>query len=82
MKIIVANIENMKKKLLILSLILCTTVAHAEFKTKAKSAFLIDYDSGTEIVAKNADEEHRAKFHQFSEADFGCRLGSLFRLFP
>lgn len=55
MKIIVANIENMKKKLLILSLILCTTVAHAEFKTKAKSAFLIDYDSGTEIVAKNAD---------------------------
>ena len=27
----------------------------AEFKTKAKSAFLIDYDSGAEIVAKNAD---------------------------
>ena len=26
-----------------------------EFKTKAKSAFLIDYDSGAEIVAKNAD---------------------------
>ncbi|MBP3545070.1 MAG: D-alanyl-D-alanine carboxypeptidase [Alphaproteobacteria bacterium] len=45
----------MKKKLIILSLILCTTAAHAEFKTKAKSAFLIDYDSGTEIVSKNAD---------------------------
>ena len=27
-----------------------------EFTTKAKSAFLIDYDSGTEIVAKNADK--------------------------
>ena len=27
----------------------------AEFTTKAKSAFLLDYDSGTEIVAKNAD---------------------------
>lgn len=27
----------------------------SEFSTKAKSAFLIDYDSGTEIVAKNAD---------------------------
>ena len=26
-----------------------------EFTTKAKSAFLIDYDSGAEIVAKNAD---------------------------
>ncbi len=45
----------MKKKLFILSLLLATTTAHAEFKTKAKSAFLIDYDSGTEIVAKNAD---------------------------
>ena len=35
---------------------LITGVANAaEFKTKAKSAFLIDYDSGVEIVAKNAD---------------------------
>lgn len=31
-------------------------IADAEFTTKAKSAFLIDYDSGTEIVAKNADK--------------------------
>lgn len=45
----------MKKKLFILSLLLATTAAHAEFKTRAKSAFLVDYDSGTEIVAKNAD---------------------------
>ena len=27
----------------------------ADFSTKAKSAYLIDYDSGTEIVSKNAD---------------------------
>lgn len=46
----------MKKKLIALFLILITGVANAaEFKTKAKSAFLIDYDSGVEIVAKNAD---------------------------
>jgi len=45
----------MKKKLLILLLTLISTTANAEFKTKAKSAFLIDYDSGTEIVAKDAD---------------------------
>ncbi len=45
----------MKKKLFILFLSLVTTAASAEFSTKAKSAFLIDYDSGTEIVAKNAD---------------------------
>ena len=46
----------MKKKLIALFLMLITGVANAaEFKTKAKSAFLIDYDSGVEIVAKNAD---------------------------
>lgn len=46
----------MKKKLIALFLILITGAANAaEFKTKAKSAFLIDYDSGVEIVAKNAD---------------------------
>ena len=32
-----------------------TNAAYAEFQTKAKSAFLIDYDSGVEIFAKNAD---------------------------
>ncbi len=32
-----------------------TQAKDAEFTTKAKSAFLMDYDSGTEIVAKNAD---------------------------
>ena len=46
----------MKKKLLIPFLMLMVTAADAdEFKTKAKSAFLIDFDSGVEIVAKNAD---------------------------
>ena len=46
----------MKKKIftsLLLGLI--STAAYADFDTKAKSAFLIDYDSGAEIVAKNAD---------------------------
>ena len=32
-----------------------STPAETEFTTKAKSAFLLDYDSGVEIVAKNAD---------------------------
>ena len=46
----------MKKKLFALFLMLITGVVNAaEFKTKAKSAFLIDYDSGVEIFAKNAD---------------------------
>jgi len=46
----------MKKKLILSLLLLTTTVANAdEFKTKAKSAFLIDFDSGAEIVTKNAD---------------------------
>ena len=46
----------MKKKLFALFLILIMGAANAaEFQTKAKSAFLIDYDSGVEIVAKNAD---------------------------
>ena len=46
----------MKKKLIALFLMFVCGVANAaEFKTKAKSAFLIDYDSGVEIVAKNAD---------------------------
>lgn len=37
----------------LLSFIACG--ARAEFTTGAKSAFLIDYDSGAEIVSKNAD---------------------------
>lgn len=45
----------MTKKILILLISLVTTAANAEFSTRAKSAFLVDYDSGTEIVAKNAD---------------------------
>ncbi len=51
----------MVKKLFTLFLIMITGVAVAakpastEFTTKAKSAFLIDYTSGAEIVAKNAD---------------------------
>lgn len=52
----IAIIQIMKKKLFTLFLIFaCGVVNAAEFKTKAKSAFLVDYDSGTEIVAKNAD---------------------------
>lgn len=46
----------MKKKIFTLLLALITTSAHADFSTRAKSAFLIDYESGAEIVAKNADE--------------------------
>ena len=46
----------MKKKFIALFLMFVCGVANAaEFKTKAKSAFLVDYDSGAEIVAKNAD---------------------------
>lgn len=45
----------MKKTLFALVSILISTAAHATFDTKAKSAFLVDYDSGVEIVAKNAD---------------------------
>lgn len=37
----------------ILSFITCG--AFADFSTTAKSAFLVDYDSGAEIVSKNAD---------------------------
>ncbi len=45
----------MKKKLLLLLLCVVSTAANAEFSTRAKSAFLLDYDSGAEIVAKEAD---------------------------
>ncbi len=46
----------MKKKFVALFLsFVCGVANAAEFETKAKSAFLIDYDSGVEIVAKNAD---------------------------
>ena len=46
----------MKQKIIAFLLILCTAPAFAEYKTKAKSAFLIDYDSGAEIVSIAADE--------------------------
>lgn len=48
-------------RLFIVLLLFVSTVVHAtkpaesEFTTRAKSVFLIDYDSGAEIVAKNAD---------------------------
>ena len=46
----------MKKKLIAFIISIVTCAAHgADFKTRAKSAFLIDYDSGAEIVAKEAD---------------------------
>ena len=56
--IIVAIISNdMMKKFLILFTVLTTTSVNADnFSTRAKSAYLIDYDSGIEIVSKNADE--------------------------
>lgn len=47
----------MIKKFLILLTCLNIGIANAtEFSTKAKSAYLVDYDSGDEIVSKNADE--------------------------
>ena len=53
---ITAMLKIMKKKIVTLFLLtLCGVANAAEFKTKAKSAFLIDYDSGVEIVAKEAD---------------------------
>ncbi len=48
----------MIKKLLILMLFFSAAIKTADavdFTTNAKSAFLIDYDSGVEIVSKNAD---------------------------
>ena len=46
----------MLKKFLILCMCLNIGFANADdFQTKAKSAYLIDYDSGHEIVSKNAD---------------------------
>ena len=53
---ITAMLKTMKRKFITLCLLTVCGVANAaEFKTKAKSAFLVDYDSGVEIVAKNAD---------------------------
>lgn len=49
----------MKKLIYILPLftfICAANSAPATFSTKAKSAFLIDYDSGAELFSKNADE--------------------------
>ena len=47
----------MMKKLLILCLGLISCVANAaDFQTNAKSVYLFDYDSGEEIVSKNADK--------------------------
>lgn len=46
----------MKKNIFTLFLMMLISGANAtDFKTPAKSAFLIDYDSGTEIFAKEAD---------------------------
>lgn len=48
--------NTMMKRFLILFLVfVCFGVNAAEFQTNAKSALLIDYDSGNEIFAKNAD---------------------------
>ena len=53
---ITAMLKTMKRKFITLFLLTVCGVANAaEFKTKAKSAFLIDYDSGVGIVAKEAD---------------------------
>ena len=45
----------MRKIALSFALSMLVWPAFAEFSTNAQSAFLIDYDSGAEIVAKNAD---------------------------
>ena len=45
----------MKKICSVILAFMLTIPAFAEFKTAAKSALLIDFDSGAEIVAKNAD---------------------------
>ena len=45
-----------KKFLIFLFSIVTFTVNAAEFQTKAKSVYLFDYDSGEEIIAKNADK--------------------------
>lgn len=45
----------MIKKLFAIILTLTTFAARADFTTSARSAYLIDYDSGAEIVSKNAD---------------------------
>ena len=39
----------------LLSTLVAATAVAGEFKTNAKSAFLLDFDSGAEIVAKSAD---------------------------
>jgi D-alanyl-D-alanine carboxypeptidase (penicillin-binding protein 5/6) len=47
----------MKKIYLLFAICYLLVVSNAfAFDTKAKSAFLIDYDSGAELVSKNADE--------------------------
>lgn len=45
----------MKKFLFFVLLSFITCAANADFSTNAKSAFLMDYDSGAEIFSKNAD---------------------------
>lgn len=40
----------------IFTTLLMVPAAASEFRTNAKSAFLIDFDSGADIVAKNADD--------------------------
>ncbi|MCR4917325.1 MAG: D-alanyl-D-alanine carboxypeptidase [Alphaproteobacteria bacterium] len=45
----------MIQKIAVLTLFLWTVPALADFETKAKSVFLIDYDSGVELVAKSPD---------------------------
>ena len=40
---------------LFVSVVANAAPTNTEFTTKARSAFLIDYDSGAEIVSKNAD---------------------------
>ncbi len=44
-----------KKFLILLSCLICGATNATEFQTNAKSAYLLDYDSGMEIVSKNAD---------------------------
>lgn len=56
MVVAIIKSDMMKRFLIFFLCFIINGVRAADFSTKAKSAFLIDYDSGDEIVSKNADE--------------------------
>lgn len=56
MKNLVGMMVAMKKIIAFFIVFFAGAAFSAEFRTTAKSAFLLDFDSGAEIVAKSADE--------------------------